>query len=469
MQVSIESSSGLQRQLKIGVPADLIEQEVSSRLEQASKSVQLKGFRRGKVPMKVVKQRFGTQIRQEVVGDTLNRSFYQAVTQEKLRPAGQPKIEDVVMEEGKDLEFTASFEVFPEVKIGDLSSISVAKPVAEVVDADIDKMIDVLRQQQAKFEEADKAAEIGDLVVIDFAGKKDGELFEGGSANGTSLELGSGRMIPGFEDGIVGMKAGDAKTLPLTFPADYHSEELKGAAVEFDITVQSVKSKQLPALDESFFAIYGLGGSDEASFRTEVRNNMERELKNAVRNKLKTRVLSQLVDMHSVELPQAMVKAEINNLKAQMIQQYGGGQNIDLNILPDDMFSERAQRRVATGLLVSEVVKQSELKVDGAKVRERVEEIASTYEDPDEVIEYYYSQEHLLHGVEAAVMEDQVVEYILQSASVSEENVGYEEAIQPDPEPTKTAAAEPEQAADTKAKSETEQSASEAADDAPQA
>ena len=435
MQVSIESSTGLERQLKIGVPADRVESEVAQRLQKATKTVNIKGFRKGKVPLKVVKQQFGKGVRQEVVGEIVNSSFYEAIAQEKLQPVGQPRIDDIKDTEGQDLEFLAVFEVYPEVELADLSKVSITRPVTDLNDADVAKMIDVLRDQQATFEASDKPAVDGDQLNIDYVGTKGGEEFAGGKAEGQDLVLGSNSMIPGFEDALVGASAGDEKVLKLKFPKDYHADELKGAKVEFAVVVNSVSSKQLPEMNDEFFKLYGVDEGGEEKFREDVMNNMERELRNAMRAKIKNRVMNQLFDLNKVELPAMLVDNEITQLKQQMVQQFGGGQQIDLSMLPDDMFREKAERRAALGVIVSEIVKVEELTPDEDSVRERINEIASTYEQPKEVVDYYYSQQQLLSSVEAVVLEDQVTELVLSKATVADEVCSYEDAVKPDPEP----------------------------------
>ena len=435
MQVSIETTSGLERKLTVGVPAERIENEVGARLQKAAKTVRIDGFRKGKVPVNVVKQRFGASIRQEVVGEIISSTFQEAIVQESIQPAGQPSIESVSGDDGQDLEYVAKFEVYPEIALADFAGIAVKKPVAEVADADLDKMVEVLREQQATWNEVERAAATGDNVNIDYAGVKDGEEFEGGSAQGQALELGSNKMIPGFEDAIVGMSAGEEKVVPLTFPEEYHSEDLKGAAVEFTIKVNAVNEKTLPELNDDFFIKYGVSEGGEAAFREEIRNNMERELKNATESKLKNRVMDQLLSLHQVTVPSALISSEIQNLKQQMMQQYGGGQQFDLSILPDDMFKEQAERRVSLGLIVSEIVKSAEIKVDADKVNSKIDEIASTYEQPEEVVQYYRSNQQLMAGLEAAILEDQVVEHILASATLEEEPQSYEDALKPDPQP----------------------------------
>ncbi|UVW33777.1 trigger factor [SAR92 clade bacterium H455] len=435
MQVSIESSTGLERQLKIGVPADRVESEVAQRLQKATKTVSIKGFRKGKVPLKVVKQQFGKGVRQEVVGEIVNSSFYEAIAQEKLQPVGQPRIDDIKDSEGQDLEFLAVFEVYPEITLADLSKVSITRPVTDLSESDLDKMIDVLRDQQATFETSDKPAVEGDQLNIDYVGTKGGEEFPGGKAEGQDLVLGSNSMIPGFEDALIGASAGDEKLLKLKFPKDYHAEELKGAKVEFAVVVNSVSSKQLPEMNDEFFKLYGVDAGGVEKFREDVQNNMERELRNAVRSKVKNRVMNQLFDLNKVELPAVLVDNEITQLKQQMVQQFGGGQQIDLSMLPDDMFREKAERRASLGVIVSEIVKVEELTPDEDRVRERINEIASTYEQPKEVVDYYYSQQQLLSSVEAVVLEDQVTELVLSKAKVVDEACSYEDAVKPDPEP----------------------------------
>jgi len=325
--------------------------------------------------------------------------------------------------------------VFPEIALGDYSAIEVVKPVAEVTEQDIDKMIDTLRKQQGTWEVVARAAQSGDQVNIDYVGTKDGEAFEGGSAEGSDLVLGSNRMIPGFEDAIVGLKAGDEKVAALTFPADYHNEALKGAAVEFKIKVNDVKEQKPAELNAELFAKFGIKGSDEAQFRKEVAENMARELKNAVKNKIKNQVMDGLLKAHAdLTIPKALVAEEIKGLRGQMVQQFGGARNdIDFStILPDDMFREQGERRVKLGLVLNEIIAKENVKADPAAVRKAIEELASTYEDPKEVVDWYYANRQQLQGVEALVTEDQVVELLLSRAKVSEKACSYDEALKPE-------------------------------------
>ena len=435
MQVSIESSKGLERQVKVVVPAEKIDSEVLQRLQKATKTVNIKGFRKGKVPLNVVKQQYGKAVRQEVMGEVVNSSFYEAIKQEDLKPVGQPKIDGIVDKDGQDLEYTATFEVYPEVELADLSKVSISRPVADINSDDLEKMIDVLRNQQASFDETDKPAADGDKVNIDFVGTLRGKKeFPGGSAEAQDLVLGSNSMIPGFEDGLVGVSAGDEIDLKLKFPKDYHAEEIKGKAVTFAVKVNTVSAKTLPALDDEFFKLYGVEAGGEEKFREDVEANMQRELNNAIRSNVKNRIMDQLYKLNKVEVPEALVANEIVQLKKQMIQQFGGGQEFDLNMLPDDMFKDKAKRRASLGVIVSEVVKAEALTPNEDQVRTRIDEIASTYEQPSEVVDYYYSKPELLSSVEAVVLEDQVTELVLSKGKVKEEKLSYEDAVKPDPE-----------------------------------
>ena len=430
MQVSIETISGLERRMKIAVPSTEVDVAVNSRLQEAAKSVRLNGFRKGKVPLGVIKDRYGKGVRQEVLGELMNRSYYQALTQESLRPAGQPRIEATHTDEGQDLEFTAVFEVYPEISLPDFAALNMEKLVAEVDDKNIDKMIETLREQRQTWEPVERPAAMKDMLNIDYQGSMSGEPFPGGKAKGAKLVLGSNRMIPGFEDGLVGKSAGESVVLDLVFPEQYHNAELAGKQAQFEISVNAVLAQTLPELTDEFFSSFGIEEGGEPAFRDEVRQNMEREMKTASRNKLKNATVEQLIKACEVVIPKALLDSEIQNLRQQAVQQMGGGKQIDPSLLPDELFQEQAQRRVSSGLILGEVIKQQNLQPDSAKVRSMVEEIASTYESPDEVIKWYYANPEQLSTVESAVLEDQVFDYILSLAAVTEKSVSYEKVIQ---------------------------------------
>lgn len=438
MQVSIQTTSDIERQATISVPAARVDDEVNSRLNKASGNVRIDGFRPGKVPFKVLQKRFGGSIRQEVLGDIVNETFTEAVRQEDLRPVGMPSIEPKQVEEGKDFEYVATFEVFPEIELKDYSGIEVERLTGEIVDADIDNMLETFRKQQATWEDAAREAKLEDQVNIDFEGSKDGELFEGGSGQGMDLVLGSGRMIPGFEDAIVGMKTGEEKVAPMTFPETYHVDELKGAAVEFKITVNAVQEQKLPELNDELFEVYGFTEGGEEGFRKEVRKNMEREMSRAAKAKVKAQVMDGLIDQHTdLPVPKLLVQQEVDVLRDQMTQQFGAAaQQIDVkSIFPDEMFTEQAERRVRLGLILNEYINKNEIKAEDDKVNAALEELSSTYEDPAEVIEFFRSQPQQMQQVQSMVVEDEVVEKILANAKLTDTTCSYEEVLkQPEQE-----------------------------------
>ncbi|MBD9656284.1 trigger factor [Pseudomonas sp. PDM12] len=429
MQVSVESTSALERRMSITVPAERIETQVNKRLQQTAQKAKIPGFRPGKVPMSVIRQRFEADARQEAVSDVIQSSFYEAVSEQKLAPAGQPSVEPKVLEKGKDLEFVATFEVFPEIKVGGLEAIAIERQQAEVADSDVDNMLDILRKQNTRFEAVERAAEKDDQLNIDFVGKIDGEAFAGGSATGTQLVLGSGRMIPGFEDALIGAKAGEERVINPTFPEDYQNLDLAGKTAEFTVKVNSVSAPQLPELNDEFFALFGIKDGGLDGFRAEVRKNMERELRQAIKSKIKNQVMEGLLAANPVDVPKALIASEVNNLRVQAVQQFGG--NIKPDQLPAELFEEQAKRRVSLGLIVAEVVKQFELKPDDARVRELIQEMASAYQEPEQVVAWYYKNDQQLNEVRSVVLEEQVVDTVLQKANVTDKSVSYEEAVKP--------------------------------------
>jgi trigger factor len=428
MQVSVETTSNIERHMTIGVPAQEIDQAVQNRLQETARTVRLNGFRPGKVPMSVVKRRFGDSVRQEIVGEIMRDNYVKALQEQDLNPAGWPRFEPKTMEEGKDLEFVAIFEVLPEIELGDLSAVTIEKPQADVTDADIDTMIDNLRTQQATMKSVKRKSKNKDIVVIDFNGTIDGEEFEGGAAEKHRLTLGSGQMIPGFEKAIVGGKAGEELEIDVTFPEDYHNEELKGKPVKFQVTIHEVEEPQLPELDAEFFKKFGIEAEDEAAFRVEVKKNMERELKQAISNKVKNDVVDALLNSTELDVPTSLIDQEIDRLRQDAVKRFGG--QMDFQQLPKEIFEEQARRRVKTGLLFQEVVKKNELTADAEKVEEKIQEIASTYEQPEEVIAHFNSSPEQKSQIESTVLEDAVVEYVLGQAQITEKAMKYEEAIQ---------------------------------------
>ena len=428
MQVSVETTSNIERRMTIGVPAQEIDQAVQKRLQETARTVRMNGFRPGKVPYKVVKRRFGDSVRQEIVGEVMRDNYVKALQEQDINPAGWPRFEPKTIEEGKDLEFVAIFEVLPEIELGDLSKIEVEKPKSEITDKDIDKMIDNLRRQQATMKQVKRKSKNKDVLLIDFKGYIDGEEFEGGAAEKHKLTLGSGQMIPGFEKAIVGGKAGEEFDIEVTFPEDYQNEELAGKPATFSIKIHEVQEPQLPELNKEFFEKFGIDAEDEEGFRAEVLKNMERELKQAVSNKVKNDVVEGLLETTELEVPAALVDQEIDRLRQDAVQRFGG--QVDPQQLPKEIFQEQAERRVKTGLLFQEVVKKNDLKADDAKVDEKIQEIASTYEQPDEVVAHFNNSPEQKQQIESSVLEDAVVDLILEQAKVKEKKMKYEEAVQ---------------------------------------
>lgn len=433
MQVAIETTEGLERRLTIDIPSEQIDEKVEQRLKEASKTIKINGFRKGKVPIKVIKQQYGAGVRQEVLGDVINRSYEEALKKESVKPAGQPKIDIKQFEEGKPLQYTATIEVYPTIELKPFDSLEVTRQTADVSDEDLNEMIESLRDQKATFNPVDRSAQDSDKVIINFTGKKDGEVFDGGSAENHELILGSNSMIPGFEEGIVGMVKGETKTLALTFPDDYHSDDLKGSAVEFDITVNDVHEKIKPELNEGFFNEFAIKTDDLDKFKADVKEQMERELGLAARSKVKKQVMDQLAADYDITIPKALIDNEVQALREQMIQQFGGqqnNQNLDFkSLLPDDMFTEQAEQRVALGLIIGEIVKVHEIKPEADKVNELIAEVASGYPEPEKVIEYYQQNRELMASAESSAIEDQVVDMLLEKANVTDITTNYKEIV----------------------------------------
>jgi len=433
MQVSVEATTGLERRLTVGIPAVEIDDAVQAKLVETAKQVRLDGFRPGKVPVREVKRRYGASVRAEIVGDVIQRTYYEAVTQEKLKPAGMPKIEATTDKAGSDLEYVAIVEVYPEIKIIGLENITATQLSAEVTDSDIDEMIETLRGQQKTFVDKTGEAASGDEVTIDFMGTKDGETFEGGSAEASPLVLGSNSMIPGFEDGIIGAKVDEERTLDLSFPDDYHSEDLKGQAVQFKITVKGIKEESLPELNDEFYQKFGVSDGGMDKFREEISKNMHREIKNAIKNKLKTEVMDGLLANNEFDVPSSLVDGEIDRQREAMFKQFGGGAGIDASMLPADLFKDQAERSVKLGLALSEIIKTQEIKADADKVKAYIDEMASTYESPEELVNHYYSNPEQLQQVESVVLEEEVIASILEKAQVTEKVCSYKEIMNPEP------------------------------------
>ena len=425
MQVSVESGEGLERRLLVDLPAERVNAEMDKKLKDLARHVRLDGFRPGKVPMRTIKQRFGDQVRQETYGNLIQATLYEAASQEKLMPAGEPKVELREAAEKGGLGYTAIFEVLPEIQLADLSAETIARPQAEVTDKDIDEMIDKLRSQRTNWTDVERAAQDGDTVHMTFKGMIDGEIFEGGTAEDVPLVLGSGAMIEGFESGLLGASAGDQRTLEVTFPDDYRATHLAGRDAVFEVEVLRVSEPSLPEVDEDFVKAFGIEDGTAESLRADVSKNMAHELKQKIRGIIKDRVMDLLVEKNPMDIPQAMVAQEADRMKQQMLQemqQHGQRASVDL---PASMFESQAARRVHLGLLVGEIIKTQELTVDQDKVRETIAEAAESYEDPQEVIDYYLQDKTARAGVENAVLENQVVDWVLDQVQLQEEKQSF--------------------------------------------
>lgn len=424
MQVSVETGDGLTRRLKVELPAEDIEQEIDKRLQNYARSARLPGFRPGKVPMRVMRQRYGDPVRMEVFGERVEASFPQAIAEADLRPAGRPDIEPDLDQAAGRYAYVAEFEVLPEVTLASLEGRSLARPQVEVTDADVEETIERLRQQRKRWEPVERAAITGDRVVVDFEGQVDGETFEGGRGEGVEIEIGAGRFIPGFEEQLIDATAGEQRLVEVTFPENYSQQSLAGKPAQFEVTVKSVEEAILPEVDAELVAEFGVEDGDIERFRADVRSNLDRERTERVKARVKNQVMDLLLEVNPITVPNALITEEIESLRQQMTQNLGGGSEIKL---PDEIFADNARRRVALGLVVGEVVKQNELSPDAERVRAAVEEMAATYDDPRAVVDYYYADRQRLATIESMVLEDLVVEHVLEQLEVTDEPISFSE------------------------------------------
>ena len=423
MQVSVEAGEGLERKLKIQIPTETVDMQVESRLKSMLPRVKIDGFRPGKVPLKVVKQHYGEQVFQEVAGELIQNSFRDALTQENLNPAGDPSISTDGIKQGEPLEFTATFEVYPDIELAPVAGMKLELIKSSVVDADVDNMIDTLRKQRTSWNVVERAAGDDDKVVIDFKGMIDGEAFDGGSADDVPVVIGSGSMIPGFEDNLKGLGAGDETTFKVTFPDDYNAEQFAGKEAEFAVSVKTVEESSLPDVDEEFAKSFGVEDGSTEKLRGDIHGNMERELNNRLRTEMKNAVMDQLVEKNPIDVPAAIVQQEAETLQKQTAAQVPGSEQ------PVEAYMGDAARRVKLGLILAEVVKTAAIQPDAEKVRERVESMSKDYEDPDEFVRYYQSNPQLLRGIETLVMEDMVVDWIVDQAEVNETERSFDDLM----------------------------------------
>jgi trigger factor len=427
MQVSVETTGALERRMEVSVPRERIEQAIDERLKRVGRTAKLKGFRPGKVPFKVVKQQFGAQVRQEVLSELMQSSFADAVTQEKLSPAAGPRIEPLSVAPDEDLRYRATFEVFPQIELKDAEGIAVVRPVAEVAEADVDAMVANLREQRPSFAVVERAAREGDRVTMDFEGLVDGAPFEGSKGDGVAVLLGGGRMLKDFEAGVTGLVAGDRREVRVPYPADYHNAALAGKTAIFDVHVKSVEEKRLPDLDDEFCRDYGVVEGGIEQLRREVRDNMERELADNVRARLKQQLLDALLKANPVEVPQSFVEGQVREMQIEAARRMGA---TDASQLPAaDSFVEPARRRVALGLLIGELIKSRGIKLDRERVETRLADIAASYPDPDAVLKAYRQNADALRQVENLVLEDQAVELLLGQAKVTDRAATFKDVM----------------------------------------
>ncbi|VAW45548.1 Cell division trigger factor [hydrothermal vent metagenome] len=434
MQVTVEKpEQGLEHKMTVTFPSNDLNTSVEKRLNEVRRSVKMDGFRPGKVPLSVVKKRHGGEVRQEVMGSVLQEAFYNAVDQEKLNVAGFPSFDDLKDADG-EITFIARFEVYPEITLPEFSSINVEKINAKLTDKDVEKMIERLREQRSAWKPANgnKKAKLGDQVIIDFVGKIDGEIFEGGSGKDVPLELGSGRMIPGFEDKIVGMKKGEEKVIDVSFPEDYRAEHLKGKTVDFDITVHSVMTKVLPEIDEEFVQSFGVENGKEASLIEEIKSNMAKELERAVDSKNRLVVLDSLEKLVDVQIPKALLDQEIKSLMKRAIQnlQQQGMKPEDVNV-EAVQFEGEAKKRVTLGLVLSDIIKAYSIEATEEDVNAYIADQASSYDDPEEVISWYEENPNSKNEIRAILIEGKVADKILSEAKVTEVTKSFDEVVSP--------------------------------------
>ncbi|MGR8998542.1 MAG: trigger factor [Gammaproteobacteria bacterium] len=428
MQVSVEKTSELSRKMTVSVPEAVVQEKMSARLKSLAREVKVDGFRPGKVPQHVVNKMFGDKVRSEISGDLISTTFYDALQDQELRPAGRPYIQE--MDEAEGFKYTAVFEVYPEISLAGLDQLEVVRPVATVSNADVDDMIEKLRVQQQSWHLVDRAAQKNDRVTISFSGISEGENFTDGKVEDFEVVCGSNRMIPGFEDSLEGLAAGANKSFSITFPEDYNNAKLAGKAAEFEVDVIKVEEPVLPEVDEAFVKAYGIEDGSIESFREDVSNNMEKELEQALRGKLKNAAMDALYEKIQLTVPNTLVDEEVDNLMKPYIET-AKRQKMKLEELqlPRDVFEEQARRRVTLGLILGEIIQKNAIKLDSNKVRSTIEDMARSYERPEDVVAWYYADEKRLNDVQQMVLEDQTIEWLIAQAKVSDETISFSDAM----------------------------------------
>ncbi|HEY9103019.1 trigger factor [Chitinimonas sp.] len=429
MQAQLETLGQLERRLDFAIPSADIESAVDARLKRVARTARIQGFRPGKAPMKIVAANYGLQAREEVLNEQVQTAFAKAVQEQKLRVAGFPQFEGKPSE-GDAFTFSATFEVYPEITVGDLSSKEVERPVLVVSDAEVDKTIDILRKQRTRFDRVERAAEKGDRVIVDFKGTIDGVAFSGGSSENYAFLAGEGQMLPEFDNAVLGMKEGESKTFDLAFPADYQGQEVAGKTAQFEVTVKNVAAPQLPELNADFAKLLGIESGDLDALRAEIRKNVEREVKRRLTARAKEAVMQALLDVTPVETPKALLNQEIGrlieNARQEMQQRGFDPKNMPF---PPEVFEEQAKRRVSLGLVLAEVVRANKLEAKPEQIRTIVDEFAESYEHPEEVVKWYYSSPERLEGPEALALEDNVVEFVYTQAKTVDKQLAFDELM----------------------------------------
>ena len=432
MQANLENLGTLERRLSVAVPMAEIDHEIDSRLKKLTRTVKMHGFRPGKVPLKVVAQQYGPQVRQEVLGDALQKSFGQAVREQNLKVAGYPRFDAKPPAEGaSEFEYSATFEVYPEVQLGDISGTTITRPHLEVTDTEVERTLEIMRKQRVKFETAARGAENGDRVTLSYTGRIDGAEFAGGKAENQQMIVGEGRMLPDFESQLQGIKAGETKTFDVRFPDDYHGKDVAGKTATFEISVSEIAAPRLPDIDAEFARGLGVVDGDLEKMRAEIRANLEREVKIRLRNRVKDQVMQAFLDTTKVEVPKALVDDEIERLR-ELTRQDFTARGIPVKEdtpLPAELFQAQAQRRVNLGLILAELVKAHQLQAKPEQVRAAVEEQAQSYEHPQEVVRWYYQQPERLREIESMALEDNVVDWALRTAKVEDKPIEFDELM----------------------------------------
>lgn len=429
MQVSVEKTSELSRKMTVSIPDAVVQEKMETRFKTLARTVKVDGFRPGKVPASMVKKLYGDRVRSEVTGDLIQSTYFEALQQQDLNPAGHPHIHPSEKTEG--FEYVAEFEVYPEIALDGIGNLQIERPNASVEESDVDNMIEKLRQQKKTWNVVERASQEGDKVLIHFSGTCEGENFTDGKVENYQVEIGGKQMIPGFEDELKGLSAGESKTFTVTFPEKYNSEKLAGKPAEFAVELVKVEEPVLPEVDADFIKAYGVEDGDAATFRADVRANMERELAQGLKSKLKTAVMDALFEHVPVSIPNALIDQEIQALMKPYAER---AKNMRLKLedlnLPRDMFEEQAKRRVALGLILGEIIHKNELKVDADKVRAVVEDMAKSYERPEDVVNWYYADKSRLNDVQQMVLEDQAVAWIVGQAKVADVTVGFDQVME---------------------------------------